>query len=377
MTDERRESVALPVIGVLNVLDMADGDQFEFVLALTIIAVLDVQSAEITGGDVGAHLHRALVAYIEDPQRAISELDDALVLDGGNPLLYAYRAVTHVRAGNFAEAEIDMQTAERLGPDGWAMPAYFSGGSTPEEALENVETVTELRPDDWFAYFAWGIIMYTDLNDPDAAKALLDQSIALGPEASMPYVPSMLIALRDGRIADAQNFARIILTEFPDPELIILAYSTLYGDAVSQGQFTSAYFSTATNIVLGQYARVTQEMVAVEEAVTALPADQEVTALADMFLFQGLAYCNLDDYAQAEAAYSSAIRFNGDFTLLYALRGQMRQTLGATADAENDFRIAQAHDLGATFDPWVSAALAGEWTCGNFFDYDLSGAGAQ
>jgi hypothetical protein len=42
--------------------------------------------------------------------------------------------------------------------------------------------------------------------------------------------------------------------------------------------------------------------------VTALPDDQAVTALADMFLFQGLAYCNLDDYAPAEAAYSSAIR---------------------------------------------------------------------
>ena len=37
LTDERRESLALPVIGVLNVLDMADGDQFELVLALTII----------------------------------------------------------------------------------------------------------------------------------------------------------------------------------------------------------------------------------------------------------------------------------------------------------------------------------------------------
>jgi hypothetical protein len=35
------------------------------------------------------------------------------------------------------------------------------------------------------------------------------------------------------------------------------------------------------------------------------------------------------------------VRFaDGDFTLLYALRGQMRQALGATADAENDFRIA-------------------------------------
>ena len=238
--------------------------------------MLDMQGGEITGDDVGAHLHRALAAYIDDPQRALSELDNALVLDGGNALLYAYRAITHGRVGNFADAELDMQTAERLGPDDWAMPTYFSGGSTAEEALDNIETVTKLRPDDWFGYFTGGILVYTDLNDPEAAKALLEQSIALGPEASLPYIPSMQIALREGRVADAQNFAHIILTEFPDPELIILAYSTLYGDAGSQDQLTSAYFSTATNIVLGQYARVTQEMVAIEEAVTALPDEQAI-----------------------------------------------------------------------------------------------------
>jgi hypothetical protein len=164
--------VALPVIGVLNVLDMADGDQFEFVLALTISAVLD-RRAPRSPAVVGAH-HRALVA-ISKTRRAISELDAAGAGWRQPAALRLSRRHAHVRAGNFAEAEIDMQTSV------WgrtAQPAYFSGGSTAEEALENVETVTKLRPDDWFAYFAWESSC-TPTNNPDAAQALLDQSIAL------------------------------------------------------------------------------------------------------------------------------------------------------------------------------------------------------
>jgi serine/threonine protein kinase/tetratricopeptide (TPR) repeat protein len=371
MTNERRESVALPVMGVINLLSLADGGQYEFLLSLTIIDALDAQNAaEIVGHDVAAHVHRALALYTDDAPHALSEFDNALALDRRSPLLYAYRSIARLRAGAPTLAGVDMQTAARLGPTDWTTPLYFIGGDTLEDTLAVYDSIITLRPDDWFAYFMKGIMLYLDMGDFAQARSLLEQSIALEPDTNLPYITAMLLALREGRIADAQAFARVILTEFPDPELTNRAFNALYGELREHEEFTGPYFSMATNAVLGQYARVTEEMEIVDAALAGLPGLQDPITLSDLRFLQGIAYCNLADYGQAEAAYTEAISDSPDYALLYALRGQIRRNLSAD-DAQADFEMAQAHDPGAAFDPWLAAAVVGDWTCENFFDYAL------
>jgi serine/threonine protein kinase/tetratricopeptide (TPR) repeat protein len=377
LRNERRESIAVPVTGIINLLYLADGDQYDYLLTMTMIQDLNVTRAEIVGDTVGANVHRALAAYFDDAPSAVAQFTDAIALDSGNPLLYAYRAITQLRNGDFDSAVLDMQTAARLGPDDWTTPDYFGVQQSLEETIAQLIAATETRPDDWYPPFILGIIHYLELNDRDSARRYLAQSIALDPEANTPFVATMLIALRDGHIATAQEYATTILTQSPDPDLTNRAFDTLYGNtATAQEALTGEYFAAGTNIVIGQYNDVIR---IVDQALAPLfdsPAPPGLLgetsyALSDVYLLQGLAYCNLHNYDRAVEAYSQAIRFSDDYALAYLLRGQMRLKLLDNAGATVDFDTARAHTLDATFDVWVEAAINGDWTCENLFDYSL------
>jgi tetratricopeptide (TPR) repeat protein len=211
-----------------------------------------------------------------------------------------------------------------------------------------------------------GMIYYTDLNDLAAAKPYLDAAIDAGPEANLPFVTAMLLALREGRIADAQEYARIILTQFPDPDLTNRAFSALYGDSsIAHEAMAGKYFAIGTNIVIGQYGdviRITEEALAPVFADPAPPGlfGEINYGLSDVFLLQGFAYCNLHEYDAAENAYSQAIRFSDEYALAHLLRGQMRLKLLNNAGASADF------------DVWTAAAITGEWTCENLFESNLT-----
>ncbi|MBN1565031.1 MAG: protein kinase [Anaerolineae bacterium] len=376
LTSERRESVAIQVINIVNLLNLADGDQFDYLLTMTIIDDLDVTSAEIVGNTLGAHLHRALATYFDDPASTVAELTAAIALDSGNALLYAYRAITQLRVDDVASAELDIQTARRLGPENWTTPLYFDVYGSPEDTHDEFMALITTRSDDWYPQFILGVIFYTDYNDPAAAKPYLEASIAAGPEANLPYVTAMLLDLRTGEITEAQTYANIILTQFPDPDLTNRAFSALYGDSPqAEEAMTGEYFAAGTNIVIGQYNDVIQIVDEVLAPFRDGPAYAALLStpnngLSDVFLLQGIAYCNIDDYENAAAAYTQAIAVSENYALAHLLRGQMRLLLDDAAGAETDFATAQAHTLGPAFDPWVEAAIAGDWTCENLFEYN-------
>ena len=371
LTNERSESIARPIIGITSLLSLADGDLFEFVLNLTILDSLHVVGASVVGADVAAHLHRALDSFSSNIKLAIGEFGLALALDSGNPLLYAFRSIAHLRNGALDRAAADLGTAARLAPVGWAMPVYlsFDEAASDTAIVAQYSQVIALRPDDWYAYFTRAMLRYGDayyaVND-------LEQAIALGPEANLPYVAALLIALREGHLADAQGLARTILEQFPDPELTNRAYATLYGSR-AQSQITGAYFAAVTNLVLGQHNRVVDDLgtaiALIPPEVLSAPAPDQDAVLSDLFLVYGLAHCSLDHHEDAEAAFSQAIRFNKGYALAYVLRGQMRRALGDETGAARDFAGARGHKLGDEFDRWIGAAEQNRWTCATLWDY--------
>jgi Flp pilus assembly protein TadD len=253
MTDERRQSVAPQVLLVLAGLQFADGDAYEMASTAAIRDEIEVASAEVVGGGVAAYIHRYFEAYRDDTPRAIEEIEAALALDPGNPFLYANRGAARQRLGLFDDGRRDAQTALRLGPDRWTVPLYLLGNDAYflgdlDEAISYVSGVVELRPDDWFAVNYRGGLHYLN-GEYDLARADYERAIALGPKANFPYVFSAMIALREGRMADAAALMKTVLADFTDPAFgnrIILA---LYGDEIPI--IWGPTFSAFGNLILG------------------------------------------------------------------------------------------------------------------------------
>ncbi len=373
LSDVRRESLAPHVLNVLNILFNADGNAFETMRSAAILdAIVETAPpADVTGSGVAALIHRHMLAG--DPAEAEALLDSAIDRDTGNALLYAYRAIAGLRLGDLDGAAFDMQTAARLGPDTWTTPAYFNmAGTGPNNATASANRVIQLRPDDWYAYFMRGIILFADAGNIAQAKADFERSIALDPPANLPYVPTMLIALHEGRIAEAQALAHTILTRFPDPELTNRAFMSLYGSE-SDNLLVGVYFSAVTDTILGQHASAIDALTPWLSALFEKPAipgllGEGDVMLSDLFFTYGMAHCNLHHYEEAEAAFGQAIKFNRDVPLFYLLRGQVRLNLLDKTGAEADFETARAHTLDPAFDRWAEAAIAGDMTCENLFD---------
>jgi tetratricopeptide (TPR) repeat protein len=381
LTDERRQSAAIQVLDLLNILGVADGSEYDLILTLMYASTVNTPGGIVKDNSVAAHLHRALMNYRTNTEKAIQELTDALALDGSNPLVYSYRSLANLRAGADESAIADLETARRLGPANWTLPLYMLAESVGADqtdvqlaVIQNYGQIIDLRPDDWFAYFMRGIVYYYGTDDFASAQADLQHAIDLGANANLPYIPLLMIALREGRMADAQALMRTMLTEYPDPELTNRAMQALYGSRADQ-DFTGTFFSAATNLVLGQYDSVVQDIQVVEDFLTAHPDQIDLSRgardLGDLFMLQGVAYCDLQNYTAARHAFDNAITTSADFELLYLLRGQMRQASDDNSGAQDDFARARVNVLGPEFSRWVETAISGEWSCQNMLEYQM------
>jgi serine/threonine protein kinase/tetratricopeptide (TPR) repeat protein len=377
LTNERRESVALPVLNALNVLAAADGGEFNTISMFMLAASVTTPGGEIVGNSAAAHVQRGLVAYAGDTERAIQEFSAAISADSGNALPYSFRALAYLRTGDEQNYLADLTSMQRLGPDNWTLPLFMSAEDNVIAGIKIYDQLAALRPDDWFVYFLRGTFYYYGLKNLDQARADFEQSIALKPAGNLPYISALIIALRQGRMADAQNLGRAILTEYPDPELTNRALRAVYGDSVEH-DFTGTFFSAGTNYALGQYDDVVAQIQSFDDYLinqlrAGVVVDQKVTQLSDMYLLQGLADCNLKDYPAAEDAYRKAITYSPDFALLYVLRGQVRLEQGEPDGAAQDFAAARQKDLGPEFAAWVEAGAEMAWTCETMLEYQPAG----
>jgi len=188
------------------------------------------------------------------------------------------------------------------------------------------------------------------------AKIDYDNALALNPTADFPYAFSMMLALREGRISDAVNFMQIIVTEFPDTTLSKRMVSALSAEDIVFGPI----FSAVGNLILGQYEAALVDIDA------SLAADE---GFAESYMLKGLAHCNLDEYEEAEAAYSAGISIDPDLAILYMLRADVRFSLGDTQGSLEDAATARNVNLSDEFNALLDAGLTEGITCKNFFEY--------
>jgi tetratricopeptide (TPR) repeat protein len=188
----------------------------------------------------------------------------------------------------------------------------------------------------------------------DKAKSDIDKSLDLEPTENWPYLWGVSIALRQGRLADAQQYIHDAFIKFPDPDAAenwaILVASENKNPVTPM---LSAFWSWN----LGQFNKAIQKAQSVESV---------DLIFTDAYLVEGLSYCNLGKLAEAEAAYTKAIELEPNFALLYMLRADVYKQQGYMTAALGDFYILQQSTQAAQMKEYIQAAQNGRLNCKNF-----------
>ena len=365
LTDARQQSIAPYVLGVLSTLHVADGNAYEAMRTAAIEAAIQVTPAAVAGTGIAADVQRQMMET--DADRALKYLDNAIEQDPGNPLLYTYSCLLKQRQNLTDAARRDAEIAQRIGPPGWTMPMMMltalSNDPSPQTVLNLFNQIIAQRPDDWFPLFFRGTSYYY-LHGvlPDAyslAKADLDAAMALKPNANFPYVYSALLALHEGRLQDAANTMKVILTEFPDPSYMSRLLSATFGAMASSPY--SVTLSAFTNATVGRHEEVIKETTA---GLKAFPT------LADLYFIQGVSYCGLGNALGARMSFDDGLELDPDFTVGYLLRADALLHLGDNVSAAADFKTVADSPYSAEFQPLVAAMKAGKLSCANVLSPD-------
>ncbi|NJL94506.1 MAG: tetratricopeptide repeat protein [Anaerolineae bacterium] len=359
LAEPRAASVAPLVVNGLLLRHVAEGDALNQNWMAVVLSELEPSTAEIEGSGVAALLHRAFGIYFQDTKQALAFVDAALELDAGSPVLYSTRAAALVRLGRWPEALRALQTAERLGPAEWASIPYLRGTGWMIEnnlvaALADYDRVVALRPEDWFGWNFRAALHYL-MGNYAQSEADYARTFALEPNLNFPYTLSTMLALRQGQFTRAQEYVERVLQNFPDPTFANRMTEVYFG--TEEGNVFGPTIATLIYFSLGRY----------EEVLVASETALSILELADLYLVQGSALCNLGDYAAAEAAYDRALELDAQFGLVYMLRGSVRREQGNLAGTLEDVEAARAFDLGPQWEQALEAGLAGELDCTNFF----------
>lgn len=366
LTDARRQSAAREVLGGLALLQTLNGGAIESVRLLAMMTELDVEDAEITSGGVSGNLYQGLALYYQDEEAAIEYFDRAIRLNEADPLGYVLRGATYLRLGETERALRDIETAERLGPKNWILPLYLRAVHTTapdqlDEMIGYMDQVIAARPADWFAYSYRGQLRFLQ-GDYATARRDLEESIDLGAEANFPYLTLVSLALREGDLAGAQAYLNASLEKFPDPSLSMRMGTAFLGE---NDTIIGPLYAALGHLVLGQYDEV------LNDVDLALKFENKIP---ELYMAQGIAYCGLGENEQAEIAYTQGIDLDPDFLVLHALRAEVLARQGRLTDAAADIKIVSESNLGLGLDTeaLLDAALSGEWSCGDFFNFDYN-----
>ena len=323
LTNERTQSLASEVLGVIGVLYGADGNAYDFMRTIAILDTLDVESGEIISSGVSGYVHDYYQLYLQDTEAALVAMQDAISLDASNPLLYILLSVSQTRLGDNENAARSAGTAQRLGPSNWSIPYVMLATSmmNPNDALGYMSQSLELRPDDWYIMSTRASIYYLR-GDYDLAQADLDAAIGMNPTANMPYVYSALIAMREARVRDTQALINTIVEEYPDPTIMNRVVSATFGD---QPGFYTTVIEAFGYLIIGQFdiaLRVIEDSESLPEQVP------------DLYFLQGMAQCELEQYDESVASFSRSVELDGSFGLAWLMLASASQRAG-DIDAAN------------------------------------------
>ncbi|HEX3049506.1 MAG TPA: serine/threonine-protein kinase, partial [Aggregatilineaceae bacterium] len=354
LRDPQGESVARQVLATLAGLHLANGDLYDYMRTLAVMADLTKPSPAIEGETVAAHYHRYFVSIFTDPALAQQEMTNAQATEASNPLIYGLRIIALLRQGDFDAARRDAETAARLTLN-WPIPSYLLGFVLPDESIDYFTNVIKMQPDDWYAYALRGASYYHQ-GRYDQAMSDFATSIELNPDSSLPYAYAGLTAIVQGQMDTASTMIEGLLSRFPEPDLYYRVISAAFGD-----QFLGqpAVVSIFTNVSLARY---NEALKATEIGLAALGPQ------ADLYTLQGYAYCNLGDYAAADQAYTRAIELENAQPMLftYLLRADSRLQMGDTAGADEDLAAftAALPDEGPLM---AESFRSGQANCANIF----------
>ena len=365
--NERVQSLAASVVAAMNILHTANSNSFDVAVNLTTLEVASPENPTVVGNNAAARWHRYLQLFQTDAGVALEELNQALDIEI-NPIIYLGRSLAFIRLGRLEEANQDMRTAQTLSPDGWLMPtttlaqAELFLHNDYEAAFELSNQIVEANPDDWYALTLRGGAAFF-LGDYEQAEADLKKAIGTGnAELNYPYFVLTAVTLRKGNLLESLELIDTIQEVFPDPSLTERLLKSGYG-ITEDSNIVGASGAAFGNFVIGQWSRVI-EIVTKAEAMPGF--------FPDMYLLRGLAHCNLDDPAAAEADYTTVIESDPNFTLAYVLRIQVRaeqnNLVGALADATQVLNSEQA----SVFTSLIPAVQDGEMNCKNMLNVDLS-----
>lgn len=357
MKDERQETLAYPILSALTLLDNAENDYLGAMRLILSLDQLDAPKPENLGNSIAAHTHRAAQVFLSDPQLALSEITLGVEMDAANPLLYVFRGLVYQGLGNFPLGRQDFDTAVRLSPAGWIMPHHLRGTESLitnelSGGIDAYSRIIETRPDDWYPYNMRGYLYFL-AQKYEEARADIEKSIALGPEAEWPYMWATLIALRQGRLKDVSvSMGNLMSNQSKNPVFVQRLMTALYGE--ENAKLLGYSMASIGHLAFGQFD------VAAQEADIVLAV---VPNYAEMYLLKGLSYCNIDEYQKAEDAYSMGLEVDPSFTMLHFLRAEVRGKLGDVNGAAEDLSIVGQSDIGENLKPYIEAAGSGQFSC--------------
>lgn len=374
MTNVRTQTIALNVLAGLSALYLADGDMFELGRINVMVDTLSDSISEeafatISDASIATHWHRSFIIRHSDSEGAIEALEEAIDLNVRNPLLYSARGLVYQITRDFDEASDDFGTASALAPDGWTFSAYANAIQTlltnfnPADARGAFDEIVLLRPDDWFAFSFKGTINYI-LGDLPSADEDVRQSLDLNPEANFPYPFAFGIAIRQGRLADAQIYMEEVLERFPDPTYGYEMLDSSFG--VEEDNPFTIILEAFGNFALRQWQQVIEVGERFANANLLLP-------LSDVNMMQGVAYCNLTepDWESAVQAYTNAYDRDPEFAFTLLLRAEAHIALSEPQMAIDDIQMVITHRQAARYVPYMRAFRQGEINCSNFLRVNL------
>lgn len=368
INDERQESIVQGIISTIITLQTADSNSYEAMRNLAILETIQANLPDTANPSVSGFVAKYCVNYVSNADEALNNINQALALNGGNPLLYVFRGTVRQKLGDLNNSQQDITTAMQLSSDNWGLPLllqannlFFAGN--PTGAIAAMDKVIMANTHDWWSYNVRGSY-YLLLGDLSSARADFASAIAIGPTANFPYVYSSLISMHEGRLDDAKKFLVQALQLSPDPtygEKIVYAFT---GGEVNYPNLDA--LSAYGRLTLGQYS----------EAIAIADRGIQVLPLADLYFIKGTAQCNLKQpteleqlkqYKEAEESYTKGLELDKEHGLLYLLRADVRTKQGDLAGAQSDLAALQSTKQFALFAPYLQNAQPGSFSCKTLF----------
>nr|MBA3874478.1 protein kinase [Anaerolineae bacterium] len=176
LTDPHTQSVAVPVLVIVDSMQTADGNIYETQRVISLLDQLKstITNAEVVGSSGAAQIDRTELLFLSDTPKFIEQMQTIIDLDASNPLPYMYRSLGYFRLQQYDLGLQDTESAKRLGPEGWTTPLFviaikhFLDKDYPV-AITEFDQILQLNPKDWYTLTIRGTTYYL--------KGNIDQAI--------------------------------------------------------------------------------------------------------------------------------------------------------------------------------------------------------